>query len=822
MEKFIRDVFADMTVEEKISLISGCGTMSVGNLPRLGIREVFMADGPQGIRREDGNKNTALPSGIALAASFDTELAQQYGAVIAEEARACGIRASLGPGINLTRTPLNGRTFEYYGEDPVLAGKIAAGYVKGCQSQGVAACPKHLALNNTEICRTTGNSICDKAVLRDLYLEGFEIAVKESKPYMVMSSYNKINGIQASECEYTQIDFLRKECGFDGVVVSDWGGTHNIAKALNGGQDLEMGGGPDTLTRKNLAADIESGKVSMEVLNNAVLNNLRLLYRMKAFEKAEDTENFEVNSPKNQQFTRKAAAECAVLLENKNNFLPLDLTKCKKIAVIGPAADFKHHASSFIVDGGSGAVHAPYEVTLLQALRDRFGKDCEIVYERGVCYEFEQRIAPELLGSGFEAEYFESLEAMQKGEAPFLKRTEKTMQMDFGIKNAAGANTAENRFNEPFAARFKGFITPRKSGRTTIQLGMADIKGRMFVNGKNIVCSDDFLFYLPVREFDAAAGQPLEIIIEINHYGTGSSTLNLRLFEDDNASIERAVEAAKNADIVLYAGGTNHSYDKEAIGWANVPCSDIPDLELPNNQDELLERITAVNSNTAVILVNGSVVNIEKFADKVPAVLEMFYPGMEGGNVMLDIITGEANPAGKLPCTWCRRLEDYPSIANGTYPGTRDDNAHVYYAEGMFIGYRYTEKMNIDVRYPFGYGLNYSVFEYELLDVEQQSSTDFNFKVKVRNTSEIAGSTVVQLYANSTFEPHRPAKNLRDFAKVKLNGNEEKVIELKLKERDFSHYDGFIDAVRFYKGKYKVYLGSSSRDIFAETEINAG
>lgn len=825
MEKFIKNILDKMTTEDKIELISGCDTLSIGRLPHLGIREVFMADGPQGIRREYDQKNTALPSGIALSASFDTELAEKYGAVIGEEARACGIRASLGPGMNLTRTPLNGRTFEYYGEDPVLAGKIAAGYIRGCQSQGVAACPKHLALNNQEICRTTGNSICDKSVIRDLYLEGFEIAVKESHPHMVMTSYNKINGIQASECEYTQVKFLREECGFDGVTVSDWGGTHDIAKALNGGQDLEMGGGPDTKARNFLAEDIKNGKVSMETLDNAVLNILRLLYRMSAFEKSEDTANFKVNSPANQQFSRRAAAECAVLLENKNNFLPLDFKKAKKIAVIGPGADLKHYHDSIYLGGGSGAVHPPYEITLLQAVRERFGKECEIIYEKGISYGLEQygNIDSQLIGNGFEAEYFESLEAMQNGEAPFLKRTEKTMSLNFGIKNAGGADSAENRFNEPFAARFRGFVTPDTDAEIVIKLNFAGaMGGRLFIDGKNIVNDTEFKRFLPFYNTDNCAGKPLELVIEIYHYGIGSSNLNLCYTNKVNCNFDRAVEAAKNADLVLYAGGSNHYFDKEGLGWGNVPDADIPNLKMPDNQSELIEKLYAANPNIAVILVNGSVLDIEKFADKVPTVLEMFYPGMEGGNAMLDILEGKANPGGRLPCTWCRKLEDYPSIANGTYPGTRDDNAHTEYTEGLFIGYRYTEKCGIDVRYPFGYGLSYSSFEYQLLDVEQKSNTDFTIRVKVRNTSNIAGATVVQLYIGSTFEPDRPAKNLRAFAKVKLEGNEEKTVELNLSERDFSHYDGLIDKVRFFGGRYKLYLGSSVRDIFAESEITAG
>lgn len=823
MEKFIRDVLSRMTTEEKIQLCVGSGELSIGKLERLGIREVHVADGPQGIRREDGSFNVALPCGLSLAASFDTALAEQYGKVIGEEARACGIRASLGPGMNLTRTPLNGRTFEYYGEDPIVSGKIAAGYVRGCQSQGVAACPKHLALNNQEICRTTGNSICDEATIRSLYLENFETMLRESKPMMIMSAYNKINGVQASECEFTQKKFLREEFNFDGVIVSDWGGTWNRLKALNGGQDLEMPAKPLEKVLADLLPAIESGELSMETLDNAVLNNLRLLYRMGAFEKAEDTEGFEVNSRKNKDFVRSCACEGAVLLKNDNNFLPMDFKKIKKVAVIGPSADYKHQFDKPLDSGGgSGAVHPEYEITVLEAIKNRFGKDCEITYAPGVNFKLAQAVDPALLGDGFIAEFYNSYQDLADGKEPFLTRREKTMQLRFGVVNAGGVMTADEvAFVQ--AARFKGTITPPRSGKVTIQFGLLQFFGRLFVNGKEYTDPKKFFnskydFETPICELDAVAGEPIEVELIVKRLTNQLANINLRYTEQDNLGIGEAVELAKNADAVVYVGGTHHIYDREGLGWGNPQGVDIPDLELPDGQVELIKKVLEVNSNMAVVLINGSVVNIEDFADDVPAILEVFYPGMETGNSVVDMLSGEKTPNGRLPFTWCRKLSDYPSIANGNYPGNRTAEVpYVHYDEGVFIGYRYTEREKIDVRFPFGYGLSYAKFEHELLEISDNGE---KCKVRVKNISNYNGASVVQLYVGREDNlPARPEKVLRNFAKVHLKAGEEKTVELTLSERDFSYFNAESFKFEPCKGEFFIELGTNIRDIFARKVV---
>ncbi len=823
MEKFIREVLSRMTTEEKIQLTVGAGELSIGNLPSQGIREVHVADGPQGIRRENGEFNVALPCGLSLAASFDTELAEEYGAVIGEEARACGIRMSLGPGMNLTRTPLNGRTFEYYGEDPIVSGKIAAGYVRGCQSKDVGACPKHLALNNQEICRTTGNSICDEATIRSLYLENFETMLRESKPWMIMSSYNKINGVQASECELTQKKFLREEFNFDGVIVSDWGGTWNRANALNGGQDLEMPGRPREKVLEDLLAKVESGELSMEVLDNAVLNNLRLLYRMKAFEKDEDKGGYEVNSKKNIDFVRSCACEGAVLLKNDNNFLPMDFKKVKKIAVIGPSANYQHQFDKPLDSGGgSGAVHPEYEITVLEAIKNRFGQDCEITYAPGVNFKLAQSVDSELLGDGFTAEYYNSYQELEDGKEPFLTRKEKTMQLRFGVLNAGGVMTRDE-IADVQSARFKGYITPKKSGKVKIQFGTLQFFSRFFVNGKEYTDPYKFFngkygFETPICEMDAVAGEPIEIELIIKRLSNQLASINLRYTECDNLAINKAVELAKNADAVVYVGGTHHIYDREGLGWGNPQGVDIPDLELPDGQVELIKKLLEVNNNMAVVLINGSVVNIEDFADKVPAILEVFYPGMETGNSVVDMLTGEKTPNGRLPFTWCRKLGDYPSIANGNYPGNRTAEVpYVHYDEGVFIGYRYTEREKIDVRFPFGYGLSYAEFEHELLEMSDNGE---KCKVRVKNISNFDGASVIQLYVGRKDNlPARPEKVLRNFAKVHLKAGEEKIIEFTLSERDFSYFNAESFKFEPCKGEFFIELGTNIKDIFAHKVI---
>ena len=399
----------NLTIEEKASLTGGANSIDLAGLPERGIPPFHMIDGPQGVRLESGPATTALPCGMSLACSFDPENAREYGALIGRECAANGSQAILGPAFNLMRTPLNGRNFEYYGEDPVLAGETASGYIRGCQSERVAACPKHLALNNQEICRTTGDSRIDERSLQELYLRSFEIAVRTAQPWMMMSSYNKINGVYASACGHVQNDIVKDRWGFDGVMVSDWGGTHDTLGAALGGEDLEMPG--SNFLGPHLARAVREGKVSESVLDDKAERILRL-FRRTGILPGGRLPSGECDTKRHHELARAFAERGMVLLKNRENLLPLDKKKLKKIAVIGPSADRFHCIGTCESCGGSGAVHPAYEITLLAALKEYLSGHCEIVYEQGTSFTLDNVIPKSILATpdgapGLKLAYFD-------------------------------------------------------------------------------------------------------------------------------------------------------------------------------------------------------------------------------------------------------------------------------------------------------------------------------------------------------------------------------------------------------------------------------
>ncbi len=814
----IDDLMNQLTIDEKVWLCHGCSSMETGDIPRLGIGKLKMADGPQGIRQENGNTATALPCGIALASTWDPEAARRYGRIIAAEALFYGIRASLGPGFNLMRTPLNGRNFEYYGEDPVLAGKIACGYINGCQENRVAATPKHLALNNQEICRTTGSSNIDERSLRELYLVPFEIVVKESNPWMMMSSYNKINGTYASACKLVQHDIIKDEYGFDGVMVSDWGGAHDTKGCALGGLDLEMGQGVKSRMGEPLLEMVKNGEIPVEVVDAKVRRNLKLMFRVGLFDLSPTGA---CNTAEHQAEAKRIAQEGMVLLKNDGQLLPLDINKIKTLAVVGPNADFKHHIGPLELCGGSGAVHPPYEITPLEGLRRYCGDRVKIIYEPGYIFESESVITPDLLGAGLKAQYFTSAEAMANGEPPFAERCDHNMSLSWNQFNQLAGSTTEGLPHENFIVRWTGALTPSASG--PVRLGVSAVHGKVkvIVDNQEVINLDS-----PKRtnsgawEFNARSGISHELVIEFI-CTTKNPEFKLLWSSCCQSGFEPAVAAAAKADAVLFFGGTNHLYDKEGIGWGDVPGADIPDLELIGPQAELIEKLAKVNPKIAVILVNGSIVNTTPWHSQVPAILETWYPGQENGTATAEVLFGEAFPGGKLCCSWSDQLLDYPCHANGNYPGIRTgDDPHVNYDEGLFIGYRHFERANIIPHFPFGFGLSYTSFACELIDSEIPGDHQFKAKIKVTNTGSRRGSEVIQLYVgdDETSLP-RPLKELKAFRKVTLDPGESGVVELSLQRRDFAFWNPDSRIWEVEPGSFTLNFGTSSKDIFAQKSV---
>lgn len=817
-EPQIEAVLHSLTIEEKASLTGGANSTDLNGLPEHGIPPFRMIDGPQGVRFESGPSTTALPCGMSLACSFDPETAREYGALIGRECAANGIQAILGPSFNLMRTPLNGRNFEYYGEDPVLAGETASGFIRGCQSERVAACPKHLALNNQEICRTTGDSIIDERSLQELYLRSFEIAVRTANPWMMMSSYNKINGVHASACGHVQNDLAKEQWGFDGVMVSDWGGTHDTLGAALGGQDLEMPG--SKFLGPHLAEAVKAGNVPESMLDDKAERILRLFQRTGILPGGRQPAG-ESDTKRHHELARSFAERGMVLLKNRENLLPLDKNKLKKIAVIGPSADRFHCIGTAENCGGSGAVHPAYEITLLKALEEYLGDKCQIVYETGTLFTADSVIPGSLLTTpegvpGLKLEYFD-----EEGKN-FRTETIAAVDLHWGNFLAAGIEPTELD-NVKFTGKISGFITPDTTGKVFVSVTGSACTISVKMDGK---CVTELKTRAPLSdaaEIDVTAGKP--ILLEIDFDRTpGRSELRLLWEQSNAAALERAVKAAAEADLVIYSGGTHHGYDREAIGWGDVPTADIPDLELPNGQAELISAIAAVNPNTVVTLINGSVVNVEPWIDAVGALLETWYPGMEGGRATVRVLFGEAEPEGRLCCTWAKKLNDYACHGNGCYPGVRgDENPRTEYKEGLFIGYRHFEKNGIVPRFPFGFGLGYSTVKFSLEKAEVKQFGPrrlIEVAISAENTGKRRTAAVAQLYAGGAVpRPEDPVKELKRFHKFHLEPGEKQTVSLILNDRDFAVFDVEQGCFVTRSGNYRIYLGSNAADIASSADI---
>ena len=827
MEKRISEILGQLSLDEKIHLCCGFSGMEAGNLPRFGIRTLAMADGPQGIRLEDGRTSTALPSGMNLAASFDTENAEQYGALIARECLANNVQVSLGPGFNLMRTPMNGRNFEYYGEDPVLAGEIAAGYVRGCQSEKVAATPKHLALNNQEICRSVGSSNCDEAVMRNLYLRPFEIVVRESSPWMMMSSYNKINGTYASACRFTQQTVMKDENNFDGVMVSDWGAVHDVVGCALGGLDLEMG---SDLFRKELKAAVESGKVPMAALDEMVRRNLRLLCRTGRIDGVPfEPGEAECNSARHRKFALDCAIEGSVLLKNCGGMLPLKRKTLRRILVTGPNADYRQSIGSLEHCGGSGAVHPDYEITPLEGIREFLGDSVEVVFAPGALFEDRERIPAELLRTpegkpGVRLSYYESKDC--SGE-PFEVRVSPSFDLHWGEFGAAGRDNSDPLNRRCFSCRMECVVTPVKDETIRLSYRAGRLFGRVKVDGVELLSNRASIVY-PVNGgavIEVCKGVPLKLEVEMERYSEEFSEFSLLWIGSPEERLREAVELARTVDAVLFFGGRNHRYDREAIGWGDVPNADVGAWDLPSGQNELISALCDANPRVIACFVNGTPFNVMPWIDKLPAMVEMFYSGMEAGRAAAQLLFGEAQPGGRLPFSWARNFEDYSCHANGCYPGDRNEaTAHTDYREGEFIGYRYFDREKTPLVFPFGFGLNYGAEpEMTLTTATALPDGGADVEVALRNVAQsIRVKAVPQIYVSPEVRiPGRPEKELAAFAAVWLEPGETKTIRLKVAARAFRYWDAKQSAYVPASDRFRLLLGRDAATMLGEAFLQS-
>ncbi len=794
----IDELINQLTLDEKISMLAGMRLWHSTAVPRLNIPAFQVADGPNGVRgiwSKMSPPSATTPIGIALGATWNPELVEKIGNVLADECKIKNANILLAPTVNIHRTPIAGRNFECFSEDPYLSGMIASAYIKGLQDKGVGACIKHFVGNDQEYERNSMSSEIDERTLREIYLEPFRIAIRNSNPWSIMSGYNRVNGVYACEYDHTLKDILKGEWGFEGVVISDWFGTYDDG-APSGGLDLEMPGPARWMSNDKVKKALENGSLSEQSLNDKIRRLLGVIEKASLFEKPNPPSERAEDKPEHRKIIREAAREAIVLLKNDGT---LPLKKIKSIAVIGPYA-----ATSQIFGGGSSSGFSThYQVSPFEGIRNRAGNKIKVDTAPGCfIYKTMPAPAPETLSTadgriGLNLSLFDGTEF--SGTPAYTAVTTRAQEGWFD-------HSVPNVDQEAFSMLLEGFFTPKESGTHILAL-QAIGWSKLYLDGKVIIdhSSDSDKGKQLTTKLKLKGGKSYAIKLE--YYWKGpqmfrSFAIGHQPPHAENL-MDEAVKLAKKSDVVILVAGLNHEW--EAEGFDRV------DMKLPGEQNELIKQVVKANPNTIVVLNVGSPVEMP-WIEKVPAVVQLWYNSQEQGNALADILFGDVNPSGKLPTTVPVRLEDNPAFIN--YPG---ENGKVHYGEGIFVGYRYYDKKDVTPLFPFGHGLSYTKFKYSNLRLSSKKiSSDEILKVKVdvTNTGKVAGKEIVQLYVHdvqSTFA--RPEKELKAFEKIELKPNQKKTITFTLDQEAFWYFDDLKNNWNTESGEFEILIGASSRDI---------
>ncbi|HSB01327.1 MAG TPA: glycoside hydrolase family 3 C-terminal domain-containing protein [Anaerolineales bacterium] len=793
----IDELLGQMTLAEKISMLAGADLWHSVPVPRLGIPQFKVTDGPNGARGAWGNMghtSVATPVGIALGATWNPDLVEKVGNVLADELKAKGAHILLAPTVNIHRTPIAGRNFECYSEDPFLSGMLASAYIKGIQSKGVGACIKHFVANDQEYERFSMSSEVDERTLREIYLEPFRIAIRNSNPWSVMSSYNRVNGTYACENNHTLLEILKGEWKYEGFVMSDWFGTYD-AEVPTSGLDLEMPGPARWMSEEHVRNALAKGTLTEAALDDKIRRLLCVLEKAGLFANPELQPERGENKPQHRKIIREAAREAIVLLKNE---AVLPLKKVKSIAVIGPYA-----RTAQILGGGSSSVTPHYTISPYEGIKDRAGRKIKVETAPG-CFIYKNIPAPvpESLSTadgrrGLRLSLFNGTEFAGKPS-----HTEVTTRVQYGWFE----NTVPNVDQEAFSARLEGFFTPQESGMHTFALSAVGW-AKLYFDGKPVIdhTADSDMAKQLTAELKLEGGKAYPIKIE--YYWKGNPRWRSLSFGHQpphaKDTLAEAVRLAKNSDVVVLIASLNAEWETEG--------SDRVDMKLPGAQNELIERVAKANKNTIVVLNVGSAVEMP-WIDKVSAVLQLWYDSQEQGNALADILFGDVNPSGKLPTTFPVRLQDNPAYTN--YPG---ENGKVRYGEGIFVGYRYYDKKELAPLFPFGHGLSYTTFQYSNLRLSAKSITPnelLKVRVDVINTGNVAGKEVVQLYVRDVSATvARPEKELKAFAKLELAPKQTRTVTFILDREAFWYFDVKKNAWTTEPGDFEILVGSSSRDI---------
>jgi beta-glucosidase len=752
-----------------------------------------MSDGPVG-SRNDG-QSTAYPAGVLAAATWDLNLVNELGQSLGSDCRARGVHILLAPGVNICRAPMNGRNFEYFGEDPYLASRLAVAYIKGLQSKRVAGCVKHFAANDQEWDRNRISSDVDERTLHDIYLPAFKAAVTEGKVGTVMDSYNLLNGEHTTQNGHLNNEILKSQWGFDGILMSDWGATYDGIAAARGGLDLEMGAG-DHMNRQTLIPAIKNGVIQESLIDDKVSRILRMIFRFGFYDQRQQDKNIPLDNPASAKVALTLAQEGIVLLKNENNILPLDQNKIRTIALIGP------NAARYVFGGGSSQTVPFHSVSPLQGIKNMVGDKIRINFLSGT------NTLPDMIShavfytepgseeKGLRAEYFDNISLSGTPAATRLDQ-----KVDFNWQT--GAPDIKNFPNANFSIRWTGVIHPENSGIYTFVV-KGDDGFRLWVDDKLII--DDWK--------DQATAQMTatttldggkDHAVKLEYYDrTGNAEIHLG-WADERKCLDDAVKAASLADVAIICTGFCSEYEGEGQDRS---------FGLPGGQDELITAVAKANTNTIVVLNAGGNVAMQKWLPDVKGLLHMWYGGQEGGTALSGILFGTVNPSGKLPDTFEKLWEDNPTYNNYYDPS---GTLKVNYKEGLLVGYRYYDTKRMEPQFPFGYGLSYTTFAYDNLRVSSQSvkgNSGYQVSFDIKNTGKKAGAEVAQVYVKAMHSSvDMPEKELKGFTRVFLRAGERKRVSLSLDSDAFSYYN--TDQKKFVvdKGDYQIIVGASSRDL---------
>jgi len=758
-----------LSIEEKVRLLTGEDFWTTHALPNIGLRKMVVSDGPSGVRGElwdERSPSLSLPSATAFASTWDSKVMAQVGQVMAHEARSKNVDVVLGPTINLHRSPLGGRHFEAYSEDPVLSGKLAAAFVKGIQEQGVGACLKHFVANDAETDRHTVNNILDEETLREVYALPFEIAVRDSNPWTIMSAYNRVNGPKMAASPLLN-SMLKDEWGWDGAVVSDWTGVQSTVDTGNEGNDLEMPG-PFGFWGEKLLAAVKSGEVSEDAINAKVERLLRLAYRVGKFADAESKKAKEFNNVELQQIARSIGSDSIVLAKNQSATLPIEAPT--SIAVIGAHARFGRGQG-----GGSATVYPTEFVSPLEGLTENAPAGSSIKYTLGVnsdsgLIQFDKNYLrnPATGKSGCLAEIFApdgSLLLTEDRFGGFFNWATQPWMFQYSFIRVSGIFTASVDGEYQFGV---GMV-----GNYKITIGDQVHEGFIPMHSDDL---GEFVLNPPFRAFGHTLKRGEEVLIQWE-YPQGSLPIPIASFyigfqEPSRSQAEEiadAVALAEESDVAIVFVGTTAEIESEGHDRANI--------SLPDGQDKLVEAVAKAAKHTIVVVNSGSPVEMPWF-DEVDSVLFTFFGGQQMGNALADVIYGKVNPAARTTTTWAKQMSDLPVV------NTTPTNGELHYSEGRFIGYRAWRKSGRTPLIPFGHGLSYTTFTSQLVSADKTTA-----KVKVTNAGNRAGSHVVQIYAhlqsNESFE-----RRLAGFSKVNLQLGESKEVEVSLEPLTFMRFKG--------------------------------